>query len=259
MINIAIEAAKKAAKIIIDAVQHLDTIKVSEKARNDFVTNVDRLSEQEIIKIIHAAYPEHGILAEESGRQEGNGYLWVIDPLDGTVNFIHGLPHFAVSIGIYYQNQFQHAVIYDPIHQELFTASKGQGAWLNGRSIHVSKQKQLQSSVLGTGFPFKQLPHLKSYTRMFEEFLPYASGIRRYGAAALDLAYVACGRLDGFWEFGIHPWDIGAGVLLIKEAGGIITNFAGQEDFLTQGHIVASNPDIYNKMLQIIQNCLPEK
>ena len=259
MIEVAIKAAKKAGQIITRATQHLETIKVSEKARNDLVTNVDRSCEQAIIKIIRQHYPEHGILAEESGREKGNDYLWVIDPLDGTVNFIHGLPHFAVSIAIHYQDKFQHAVVYDPVHKELFTATNGKGARLNDQPISVSKTKQLQGSALCTGFPFKQLKHLKDYTRMFETFLPYAVGIRRYGAAALDLAYVACGRLDGFWEFGIYPWDMGAGVLLIKEAGGVITNFDGQEKYLTQEHIVAGNPEIHQAMLEIIQNCLKGK
>jgi myo-inositol-1(or 4)-monophosphatase len=259
MIEVAIQAAKKAGQIITDAMQHFETIKVSEKARNDLVTNVDQACERVIIEIIQQHYPEHGILAEESGHKKGNDYLWIIDPLDGTVNFIHGLPHFAVSIAIHYQDKLQHAVVYDPVHQELFTATNGKGARLNDQPISVSKRQQLQGSVLGTGFPFKQLKHLKEYTRMFETLLPYAAGIRRYGAAALDLAYIACGRLDGFWEFGIYPWDMGAGILLIKEAGGVITNFVGQEKYLTQEHIVAGNPKIHQAMLEIIQNCLKGK
>ena len=168
----------------------------------------------------------------------------------------HGLPHFSVSIALQYQNKLQHGVIYDPVHQELFTASYGQGAYLNGVQIQVSKQSQLAGAMLGTGFPFRDIKNLETYLCMFELFAPHASGIRRYGSAALDLAYIAAGRLDGFWEFGLYPWDVSAGALLVKEAGGMVSNFQGQENYLHNDNIVAGNPAVYKVMLQIIQDCL---
>ncbi len=256
MINVAIEAARRAGQIILEYRKHLQSIQVLEKAQHDFVTKVDRLAEEEIIKTIHAAFPKHGFLAEESGGELNNDYIWVIDPLDGTTNYIYGLPHFSVSIALWHKDKFEHAVVYDPLRKDLFSASYGKGAFLNGNPIQVSTRQNLQSSLLGTGFPFRELSHLTEYTQIFTVLLPQCAGIRRLGSAALDLAYIAAGRLDGFWEFGLYPWDIAAGVLLIKEAGGIITNFHGQENYLNHDNIIAGNPGIYNAILPIIQSCL---
>jgi myo-inositol-1(or 4)-monophosphatase len=256
MINIAIKAAHEAGKIILQHRKQLTKIQVVEKAQHDFVTEVDQLAEQEIIQTINTAYPQHGFLAEESGGEKDHEYIWVIDPLDGTTNYIYGIPHFSVSIALWHKDKFEHAVIYDPLREELFTASHGKGAFLNGDSIQVSARKELQGSLLSTGFPFRELDHLPEYTQMFAKLLPQCAGVRRCGSAALDLAYIAAGRLDGFWEFGLYPWDLAAGVLLIKEAGGMISNFQGQENYLNHDNIIAGNPEIYNAILPIIQSCL---
>jgi myo-inositol-1(or 4)-monophosphatase len=220
MLNIAIGAARSAGNVIVRNLERVDRLTIGTKQRNDFVTEVDRLAEHEIIRVIHRAYPDHAILAEESGAQGDNEYEWVIDPLDGTTNFLHGFPQFAVSIALRHRGRLDQAVVYDPLRQELFTASRGSGATLNDRRIRVSRANGLTGSLLGTGFPFRQQQHLDAYLEMFRVLFPDAAGIRRAGAAALDLAYVAAGRLDGFWEIGLSPWDIAAGALLVLEAGG---------------------------------------
>ena len=253
--NIAIEAARAAGVIIIRAMKRLDTIKIAEKKPNDFVTEVDQRVEEEIIAIIHKAYPSHSIMGEESGHTQGDDYQWIIDPIDGTRNFIHGFPHFAVSIAISYKNKIEHGVIYDPMRQELFTASRGQGAHLNDRRIRVSQRKHLQECLLGTGFAYRHTDETNPLPgKMLETMLPACGGdVRRVGAATLDLAYVACGRLDGFWEMGLKIWDIAAGALLIKEAGGIVCDPQGGEDYLKTGHVVAANPIIIRQMLKTMQ------
>jgi len=238
---------------------HVDSLAVTSKARNDFVTDVDKMAEQEIISILKRAYPEHSILAEESGLQGGDSeYQWVIDPLDGTTNFVRGFPHFAVSIAFKHKGILDQGVVYDPVRQELFTASKGSGAQLNNRRIRVTKQKELEGSLLGTGFPFRQQQYLDAYMQMFKALFPDSAGIRRAGAASLDLAYVASGRLDGFWELGLSEWDMAAGALLIKEAGGITTNFRGSDNYLETGNIIAGTPKIHHAILREIQAYIPE-
>ena len=251
MLNIAIRAARAAGDVIIRHVERVDTLRIETKQRFDFVSEVDRLAEQEIIAIAHRAYPDHGVLAEESGRQAGNDYLWIIDPLDGTTNFLHGMPHFAVSIAIQHKHHLEHAVIYDPMRQELFTASRGAGAQLNNRRIRVSKLRHLHDALLGTGFPFREGQSFTDYLAVQETFMQRTAGIRRPGAAALDLAYVAAGRFDGFWEAQLKVWDIAAGVLLVREAGGLVASLDGDDDYLECGNIVAANPHIFSAMLQV--------
>lgn len=260
IINIAIEAARIAGNLITRAMKRMDTVRIAEKNPNDFVTEVDQRVEQEIIGIIKKAYPSHGILGEESGEQQGDEYQWIIDPIDGTRNFIHGFPHFAVSIAVSYKNRIEHGVIYDPLRQELFTASRGKGAQLNDRRIRVAQRKRLQECLLATGFSYRYL-HKKHNlpANVLQALLPICGDIRRAGAATLDLAYVACGRLDGFWEFGLHLWDIAAGILLVKEAGGFISDPLGGETYLKTGDVVAGNPTIVRQFLKTIKPALREE
>lgn len=254
IINIAVEAARAAGNLIIRAVKRPDTIKIAEKGPNDYVTEVDQRVEREIISIIHKAYPSHGILAEESGEIKGDDYQWVIDPIDGTRNFIHGFPHFAVSIAVLHKGKIEHGVIYDPMRQELFTATRGRGALLNDRKIRVSQCKTLEQALSGTGFAYRH--HMKDKitpANIFQAMVPATGDIRRAGAATLDLAYVACGRLDGFWEFGLQLWDTAAGILLVKEAGGMICDPTGGEDYLKTGNVVAASPVIMRQFLKLIK------
>lgn len=257
MLNIAVRAARKAGDIIARSVEHVDRLTVSSKQHNDFVSEVDRRAEQEIIHILRKAYPNHGFLAEESGQQQGDDFLWVIDPLDGTTNFLHGFPQFAVSIALQVKGRLDQAVIYDPMSQDLFTASQGGGAQLNGRRIRVSQRKGLDGALLGTGFPFRQQALLEPYLETFRALFPHIADVRRPGSAALDLAYVAAGRLDGFWEFGLNKWDMAAGALLIQEAGGMVGDFGGGKDYLDSGNIVAGTPKVYEAMLKTLQPVLP--
>jgi myo-inositol-1(or 4)-monophosphatase len=259
LINIAIEAARAAGNIIVRSMNRLNTIKIAEKRPNDFVTEVDQRVEQEIISIIKKGYPSHAILAEESGETKGDDYQWIIDPIDGTRNFIHGFPHFAVSIAVTYKNKIEHGLIYDPIRQELFTASRGKGAQLNDHRIRVSTRKNLKECLLGTGFAFRHVENKESTQgKIIRAILPICGDIRRAGAATLDLAYVACGRLDGFWELGLQPWDMAAGILLIKEAGGIVCDPHGGEDYFKTGNIVAANSTIMRQFLKLIKPQLIE-
>lgn len=252
LLNIAVTAARKAGGIITRAVDRLEAIKISHKAENDFVTDIDRAAEKAIIEIIHKAYPSHSILAEESGHHAGDDYTWIIDPLDGTSNFIHGFPHFAVSIAVRHKDVIEHGVVYDPIKQELFTASRGQGAKLNRYRLRVSQQLSLKGALLGTGFPHKNIDILDQYLKEFADLTRKAASIRRPGAAALDLAYVAAGRLDGFWEYGLSPWDIAAGALLISEAGGLLSEPNGGQNFLESGNVIAANPKLIDEMMSVI-------
>lgn len=256
MLNIAVRAARNAGNIITRAIDRLDQITVTVKATNDFVSDIDRQAEQEIINTLRKAYPNHGILAEETGSHDGDDFVWIIDPLDGTTNFLHGFPQYAVSIGLKHKGRLEQAVVYDPLRQELFTASRGAGAQLNDRRIRVSKQNDLDGALLGTGFPFKAQHHLDVYLETFKALFPMTAGIRRAGSAALDLAYVAAGRLDGFWEIGLNPWDMAAGVLLIQEAGGLVSDFSGGNEFLDTGNVVAANPKVFKAMLQKIRPLL---
>ena len=249
MLNIAIRAARAAGDVIIRQIDHVQDLPVTKKGRNDFVTEVDRHAELVIIETLHKSYPDHAILAEESGQQGDSPYVWIIDPLDGTTNYLHGFPQYAVSIALQHRGELDQAVVYDPLRQELFTASRGEGALLNNKRIRVSKQKHLEGALLGTGFPFKEQELLDEYLNSFRALFPMTAGIRRAGAASLDLAYVACGRLDGFWEFGLKPWDMAAGALLIKEAGGLISSFDGKDTYLKNGDVVTANPEIHDKIL----------
>jgi myo-inositol-1(or 4)-monophosphatase len=253
MLNIAVRAARKAGSIINRASLGGEGLNVKAKQANDFVTQVDQAAEEAIIGIVRHAYPEHGFLAEESGRTGGKDeYVWIIDPLDGTTNFIHGFPQYAVSIGVQHRGALAHAVVYDPLKNELFTASQGRGAYLNDRRIRVSKCLRLQDGLVGTGFPFKELGRLDLYTKQLVNLMRSCSGVRRAGAAALDLAYVACGRLDAFWELGLSPWDMAAGALLIQEAGGLVGDLRGDAGFLDKGEIAAATPKVFPQLLEAL-------
>jgi myo-inositol-1(or 4)-monophosphatase len=257
MLNIAVKAARKAGNIINRASLDLELLQVTSKGRSDFVTEVDHAAEAAIIDTLKAAYPRHAILAEESGASDPQGeaeYVWIIDPLDGTTNFIHGFPQYAVSIALQHRGQLAQAVVYDPTRNELFTASRGRGAFLNDRRIRVSRRTQLREALIGTGFPFRQLDNLDAYLRIFKRVTEESAGIRRAGAAALDLAYVAAGRLDGFWEFGLSPWDMAAGALLIQEAGGFVADFDDTPNFLRTGNIVCGNPKVFAQLLKLVQD-----
>ncbi len=255
MLTTAVKAARRAGSIINQASQNLDLLNVSKKSHSDYVSEVDGAAENAIIKVLLAAYPDHAILAEESGHQgdqRNSEYQWIIDPLDGTTNFLHGFPKYSVSIAVKHRGVLSHAVVYDPTNNELFTASRGGGAFLNDRRIRVSKRTRLEDCLIGTGIPFRDLTHLDAYIAMFKDIIPRTAGIRRPGSAALDLAYVATGRYDGFWEIGLAPWDMAAGCLLITEAGGLVGDLEGNETQLESGQILAGNPKIFGQLLQVI-------
>lgn len=257
LLNIAVNAARQAGEIIIRQMEQVDRLKITPKNGQEFFSEVDIKAEQAIINAIHKAYPEHGILAEESGSQEGDGEsIWIIDPLDGTSNYLHGFPFFSVSIALKIKGRIEHGVIYDPLRHECFAASRGRGARLNDRRIRVSKQTLLSASLLGTGFSFRDDALSQRYLPTFNTLFSKCAGMRRTGSAALDLAYVASGRLDGFWEFGLRPWDIAAGSLLIREAGGLISDAQGADDFLKSGDVVAGTPKVFKSLLQTISPVL---
>ena len=254
MLNIAVKAARRAGSLITRASNDLDKLTVESKSQNDFVSEVDRVAEAAIIEVLREAYPQHSILAEESGLAETTSdYKWIIDPLDGTTNFLHGFPQYCVSIALAVKGVLTHGVIYDPTRNDLFTASKGGGAFLNDRRIRVSKTLNLKDALLGTGFPFKEFEKFEGYLAMFKDLTSKCAGIRRPGSAALDLAYVACGRYDGFWEMGLSPWDIAAGALMIKEAGGLVTDFSGEDKILETGNVVAATPKVFPALLQAVR------
>jgi myo-inositol-1(or 4)-monophosphatase len=256
IVNIAVNAARAAGHTIIRFMDRMDTVRITEKSPNDYVTEVDQKVEREIISIIQKAYPDHSILGEESGEITGKkaDYVWIIDPIDGTRNFIHGFPQFAISIAVSYRGKIEHGVIYDPVRDELFSASRGKGARLNSHRIRVSQRKALEDSLLGTGFCNRHSPqHIEAYTNSLKAILPLAGDVRRAGAATLDLAYVACGRLDGFWEAGLKIWDVAAGTLLIKEAGGLVCDFEGGEGYLETGNIFAGNPKIMKLLMKTVK------
>jgi myo-inositol-1(or 4)-monophosphatase len=259
MLNTAVKAARKAGSIINRASLDVDLVKVASKGRSDFVTEVDRAAEQAIVDILLKAYPDHAILAEESGASGDSEYTWIIDPLDGTTNFIHGFPQYAVSIALRHREHVTQAVVYDPTRNELFTASRGRGAFLNERRIRVSRRSKLSECLIGTGFPFRSFEHLDEYLRIFRSVAEHTAGIRRPGAAALDLAYVAAGRLDGFWEIGLSPWDMAAGSLLILESGGLVSDFKGEAAYLEEGRIVCGSPKIFPQLLNLVGNVHPAR
>jgi len=255
MLNVAIKAARAAGSIINRASLDLDILKINTKSPNDFVTEVDQAAEQVIIETLLQAYPDHAILAEESGRTHGakhSEFQWIIDPLDGTTNFIHGFPVYCVSIALAHRGVVQQAVVYDPTRNDLFYATRGRGAYLNDRRLRVSKRTRMGDALIGTGFPFRRGDNFKRYMKMFEDVMTQCAGLRRPGAAALDLCYVAAGYYDAFFETGLNPWDVAAGSLIITEAGGLVGNFTGESDFLHQREIVAGSPKIYGQMVQIL-------
>ena len=255
MLNIAIKAARAAGAIINRGSQDLDILKVSSKGPNDFVSEIDQMAEAAIIEILLTAYPGHAILAEESGREHGarhSEFTWIIDPLDGTTNFLHGFPVYAVSIALAWRGVVQQAVVYDPTRNDLFYASRGRGAFLNDKRLRVSKRTRLADSLIGTGFPFRKGDNVQRYLKMFESVMSACAGVRRPGAAALDLCYVAAGWYDGFFETGLNPWDIAAGSLIITEAGGLVGNFTGEADFLYQREVVTGNPKVYGQLVALL-------
>ena len=255
MINVAVKAARAAGNIINRAALDVESVRVSQKQVNDFVTEVDQASEKTIIETLLTAYPGHAIWAEESGKAHGaqdSDYVWIIDPLDGTTNFIHGLPIYCVSIALAVKGKIEQAVVYDPTRNDLFTATKGRGAYMNNRRIRVAKRTRLQECLISTGFPYRFDDNIRHYLSMLGDILPRTAGIRRPGAAALDMAYVAAGFTDGFFELGLQPWDVAAGSLLITEAGGLVGNLSGEANFLEQRECLAANPRIYGQMVGLL-------
>lgn len=256
--NIAIRAARLAGSIQMRYLNRLDTIKVAEKATNDYISEVDQACEQVIIETIRKAYPSHAILAEESGQSGKDDYEWIIDPLDGTTNYLHGFPQFAISIALTYRGKLESAVVYDPLRDEMFTADRGNGAQLNDRRLRVSDRKSLDGALLGTGIPYNDQRYIDAYLDMMKEFAKKTAGIRRPGSAALDFCYVAAGRIDGFWELGLNVWDFAAGALIIQEAGGVVTDISGGTKYLETGNVIAGNLRVHGEMLKTIKPLLPE-
>lgn len=254
MLNIAIKAARSASKTIVRYMDQMDKVEITEKNKNDFVTQIDKMSEEIIITEIQKAFPRHAFLAEESAKHSAlnNDFCWIIDPLDGTTNYIHGFPQFSISIALMMKNNLEVALIYDPIRQDLFTATRGQGAYLNSRRIRVSQTKKIEAALIGTGFPYRDKEKVRPYVQTLENVLTHCRDVRRAGSAALDLAYVASGKLDAYWEGDLKIWDIAAGVLLVKEAGGCVSDFKSPEGYLESGNIVASNMKIHKELLQLL-------
>jgi myo-inositol-1(or 4)-monophosphatase len=260
ILNVATKAAREAGKIINRASQDVGSLKIQTKDYNDFVSEVDRSAEDAIISILKEAYPTHGFFGEESGKTNMDAEsIWIIDPLDGTTNFLHNFPCYCVSIALQERGVLTQAVIYDPVHNDLFTATKGRGAFLNDKRIRVTNRSKLQDSLISTGFPFKDFSYLDTYLDIFKDMAKKTAGLRRPGSAALDLAYVAAGYTDGFFEINLSPWDIAAGALLVQEAGGIVGDFEGNESWLRTGNIVAGNPKVFGQMLQVIAPHLTER
>ncbi len=258
LLNIGVRAARRAGELIVRSLSRLDSLKIDTKGRNDFVTDVDRKAEADIIATIRRSYPAHAVLGEESGRSGESEYLWIVDPLDGTTNFLHGFPQFAVSIALEHKGRLECAVVYDPMRQELFTAARGDGSKVDGKRMRVSAQRPLEGALLGTGFPYRMDPaHVDPYLAMLKAVTAVAAGVRRPGCASLDLAYLAAGRTDGFWEFNLQPWDTAAGVLLIREAGGRVGTPDGG-DYQLGPNIVAGNPKVYAALLEILGPLTPQ-
>ena len=259
MLNIAVKAARRAGGIISRASQNLDVLTIRHKSLNDLVSEVDRASEEAIIDVIKSAYPEHAILAEESGASGDSEYVWIIDPLDGTTNFLHGFPQYCVSIGLLHKGVPTQGVIFDPTRNDLYTASRGRGAYLNDKRLRVSRRDKLIDGLVGTGFPFRMFEYLDAYNAMLKDMMTRCAGVRRPGSAALDLAAVAAGHFDGFWEIGLSPWDMAAGVLMITESGGLVGDFEGNDKYMERGQIVAGNPKIFSQILRVLQPHLTAK
>jgi myo-inositol-1(or 4)-monophosphatase len=256
LLNVAVMAVRRAGNTLMRYAVNRGKLTVEQKGRNDYVSEADREAERAAVETIVKHYPDHAILAEESGASGESDTVWIIDPLDGTTNFLHGFPIFAVSIGVQVKGRMEHGAVYDPVRQELFTASRGSGAQLDGRRIRVSGQTHVERSLVGTGFPYRQEEwQLRPYLDLLGKIIRNTSGVRRPGAAALDLCYVAAGRLDAFWETGLKPWDLAAGSLLIREAGGIISGLDGSEGFMESGHILTGTPKVYAGLAKL---CAPE-
>ena len=254
--NVAVMAARRGGAILIRHLNKLDKLKVEKKGHNDFVSDADRAAEEAVIEVIQRHYPDHAILAEESGVQGESDTVWIIDPLDGTTNFLHGFPQFCVSVGVQVKGRMEAAAVYDPMRQEIFAAARGDGATLDDRKIRVSGRKELEFALIGTGFPFRQADmEMGPYLGMLGKVVRNTAGVRRPGAAALDLCYVACGRLDGFWETGLQAWDLAAGALIIREAGGIVSGLDGSENYLDSGHILCGSPKVYAGLAKL---CAPD-
>ncbi|MEW8506523.1 MAG: inositol-1-monophosphatase [Candidatus Thiodiazotropha sp.] len=259
MLTIAVRAAREAGRVITRNFNRLDRLSVSDKGNNDFVSEVDRNAEAVIINLLREKYPDHAILAEESGKQGRDDHIWIIDPLDGTTNFLHGLPQFAVSIALKIKGRLEVGVVYDPVSEEMYTASRGEGALLNDRKIRVSGRKGLDGALLGTGLPYRDFRFTDNYMGMLKALIRDSAGVRRPGSAALDFAYVAAGRTDGFWELGLKEWDFAAGALLVREAGGLVTDIGGGERYLETGNVIAGNIKVHNAMLKRILPHLDSK
>jgi myo-inositol-1(or 4)-monophosphatase len=256
--NIAVRAARQAGSVIMRSFSRLDALTVAEKQANDFVSEIDRNAERAIIDTIRRAYPHHAILAEESGGQGKDAYEWVIDPLDGTTNYLHGFPQFAVSIALRHRGRLESAVVYDPVRDEMFTADRGSGALLNDRRLRVTDRKGLKGALIGTGIPFRDQRYMDAYLGMLRSLTQDTAGIRRPGSAALDFAYVAAGRLDGFWELGLSVWDFAAGALLVQEAGGTVSDIRGGSQHLESGNVIAGNLKVHREMVEAIRPHVPE-
>jgi len=256
--NIAVRAARKAGAIIMRSFSRVETLNVAEKQSNDFVSEIDRAAEEAILDTIRRAYPHHAILAEESGSHAGNEYQWIIDPLDGTTNYLHGLPQFSVSIALQHRDELISAVVYDPVRDEMFTASRGNGALLNDRRLRVSQQRTLKGALIGTGIPFRDQRYLDSYLAMMRAMISDTAGIRRPGSAALDFAWVAAGRMDGFWELGLSAWDFAAGNLIVREAGGVVSDIRGGSRQLESGNVIAGNLKVHAEMVRRLAPHVPE-
>lgn len=252
-LNIAVRAARQAGKLLLRSMDRLDTLKVESKSRHDFVSDIDRGAEAVIIQELRARFPDHAILAEESGLQGRGDYQWVIDPLDGTTNYLHGFPLFAISIALKHKGELECGLVYDPLHEELYTAARGQGAHLNDRRLRVGNRPTLEGALIGTGFPFREERHLGVYLGMLKDMMLSTAGVRRPGCASLDLAYVAAGRTDGFWELGLSEWDCAAGALLITEAGGVVSDLSGGKRYLETGNLVAGNLKIHGTLLDLLR------
>jgi myo-inositol-1(or 4)-monophosphatase len=259
MLTIAVRAAREAGRIITRNFNRIDRLTISDKGSNDFVSEVDRNAEAVIINLLREKYPNHAILAEESGKHGADDYLWIIDPLDGTTNFLHGFPQFAVSIALKIKGRLEVGVVYDPVSEEMYTACRGEGALLNDKKIRVSSRKGLDGALLGTGLPYRDFRFTENYMGMLKELIKHSAGVRRPGSAALDFAYVAAGRMDGFWELGLCEWDFAAGALLVREAGGLVTDIGGGERHFETGNVIAGNIKVHNAMLKCILPHLDSK
>jgi len=253
MVNVAVKAARRAGRIIVQGSENLDALTIRHKSLNDLVSEVDRAAEQAIIDVLRAAFPDHAILAEESGASGESEYVWVIDPLDGTTNFLHGFQQYCVSIGLVHRGVISHAVIFDPTRNDLYTASRGRGAYLNDKRLRVGRRDRLIDGLIGTGFPFRMFEYIDAYAGMLRDMMMKTAGVRRTGSAALDLANVAAGRLDGFWEIGLAPWDMAAGCLMITEAGGLVGDLEGNETYMQSGNIIAGSPKIFAQLVQALE------